>query len=79
MPKSFHFVVTIVNLWSQENFCKNSIENLYNVFKFFFAHLDKAMIAVKFHTESFFFLGHIDDYIRMTHCAKKVSFPNIIM
>jgi len=33
------------------------------------------LLAVKFHTKSFFFLGDMDDYIRLTPCAKKVGFP----
>ena len=38
----------------------------------FCAHLDKANIfAVKFQTNSFFFLGGMDDYIRSTDTPKK--------
>ena len=34
-----------------------------------------SCLAVKFHTKSFFLLGGMGDYIRLTKCAQKVGFP----
>ena len=48
--------------WVQANFRQNSIEYFYDVLKFnFFVYLDKATIAVKFRTKSFFLLGDMND------------------
>ena len=45
----------------------------------FFAHFDKKLLAVKFHTKSFFFLGDMDDYIRMTNVRfSKIQSHNYI-
>jgi len=71
-----------MKFWAQANFCKNSIENLYIGYKInFFMHIWVKqllnLLAMKFHTKSFFFLGDMDDYIyyQTDRCAQKVGFP----
>ena len=55
---------------------ENSIENLYNGFKinFFLPIWVKQLLnllAIKFHTKSFSFLGDMGDYIRLTDVPKR--------
>jgi len=53
----------------QANLRQNSIENLYDFFNQVFLHIWIKqllnLLAVKFHTKSFFLLGDMDDYINV--------------
>jgi len=61
--------------WAQANLWENSIKNFYNVLKLSLFHIWIKqllhLLALKFHTKSFFFLGDMDDYIRSTDVPKR--------
>ena len=54
--------------WHKQTFLENSNENFNKFLKINFLHIWIKqllnLLAVKFHTHSFFFLGDMDDYIR---------------
>ena len=60
----------------KQNFEKTQLKIFTILFKIkFFLHIwikqVLNLLAVKFHTNSFFFLGDMDDYIRLTNVPKR--------